>query len=154
MYVHTEYIHIHIYLRIYIHIRVYTCKSKFKCRDNCYMFRPTFVAIFRKVMYEGHGCRSNETPLTAEAGDFILGRTQGMNLVKRTTYPTWGIDMYSKRLRGYSRWNCGSCYTNHVIAALVPVLFDSKSITAIDVSFVHSAKCPFYRVPEYGRFIA
>ena len=67
------------------------------------MFRPTFVAIFRKVMYEEHGYRSNETRLPAEAGDFILERTQGMNLVKRTTYPTWGIDMYSMRLRGYSR---------------------------------------------------
>jgi len=29
-----------------IYIHTYTCKSKFKCRDNCYMFRPTFVAIY------------------------------------------------------------------------------------------------------------
>jgi hypothetical protein len=74
----------------YIEVRyvnlLYTSKTS-------YMFWPTFVAIFRKVLYEGHGYRNNETRLPAEAGDFILGRTQGTNLVKRTTYPTWGIDM-------------------------------------------------------------
>jgi hypothetical protein len=119
-----------------------------------YYIRRKPPTCFGQLLWPSSGrwC-TKDTGVVVTRPPYLLKRTQRMNLVKRPTYPTWGIDIYSMRLRVYSRWNCGGCCMNHVISALVPVLFDSKSITAIDVRFVHSAKCPFYRASKFGRFI-
>jgi hypothetical protein len=99
------------------------------------------------------GYRSNETRLCRSRR--LYTRTYARDESgKKDHGPYVGYRHVGYEITRVQQMKLWSSCTNHVIAGLVPVLFDCKSITAIDVRFVHSAKCTSYRVPEYGKFIA